>query len=81
MGETCQCAVPDASCGQMPAEALDEVASAPNANVAARMAVIRLTMSPDLPSPEELARQLAKSPTPPLPRHKGPGGGAAVPLG
>ncbi len=43
---------------QMLLKALDEVADAPNAMMAAEMAVIRLTHVADLPSPEELVRKL-----------------------
>ena len=43
---------------QMLLKALDEVAAAPNAMMAAEMAIIRLTHVADLPSPEELVRQL-----------------------
>ncbi|MEM9636571.1 MAG: DNA polymerase III subunit gamma/tau, partial [Pseudomonadota bacterium] len=43
---------------QMLLKALDEVASAPNAMMAAEMAIIRLTHVADLPSPEELVRKL-----------------------
>ena len=65
---------------QMLLKALDEVASAPNAMMAAEMAVIRPTHVADLPSPEELARKLANTTPPPAPP-QGPGGGAAVPAG
>ena len=51
---------------QMLLKALDEVASAPNAMMAAEMAIIRLTHVADLPSPEELVRKLNNS-TPPGP--------------
>ena len=51
---------------QMLLKALDEVASAPNAMMAAEMAVIRLTHVADLPSPEELVRKLQNA-TPPAP--------------
>ncbi|MRU16111.1 DNA polymerase III subunit gamma/tau [Roseovarius sp. A21] len=61
---------------QMLLKALDEVAEAPNAMMAAEMAVIRLTHVADLPSPEELVRKLRDTPPPPAP---GPGGGAAAP--
>ncbi|MFY0680776.1 MAG: DNA polymerase III subunit gamma/tau [Thalassovita sp.] len=54
---------------QMLLKALDEVASAPNAMMAAEMAIIRLTHVADLPSPEELVRKLQDMP--PVP----PGGG------
>ena len=43
---------------QMLLKALEEVAIAPNAMMAAEMAVIRLTHVADLPSPEELVRTL-----------------------
>jgi DNA polymerase-3 subunit gamma/tau len=58
---------------QMLLKALDEVAAAPNAMMAAEMAVIRLTHVAELPSPEELVRRLKDQPVPPGP----PGGGAA----
>lgn len=51
---------------QMLLKALDEVASAPNAMMAAEMAIIRLTHVADLPSPEELVRKLQNA-TPPAP--------------
>lgn len=60
---------------QMLLKALEEVALAPNAMMAAEMAVIRLTHVADLPSPEELLRKLQDTPPPPLPG--GPGGGRA----
>ncbi|WP_238364174.1 DNA polymerase III subunit gamma/tau [Mesobacterium pallidum] len=56
---------------QMLLKALDEVSQAPNAMMAAEMAVIRLTHVAELPSPEELVRKLQHS-APPAP---GPGGG------
>ena len=46
---------------QMLLKALDEVATAPNAMMAAEMAIIRLTHVADLPSPEELLRKLNNS--------------------
>lgn len=49
---------------QMLLKALEEVASAPNAMMAAEMAVIRLTHVADLPSPEELVRTLQNTPAP-----------------
>ncbi|WP_376744372.1 DNA polymerase III subunit gamma/tau [Marimonas arenosa] len=62
---------------QMLLKALDEVAQAPNAMMAAEMAIIRLTHVADLPSPEDLVRKL-KDATPPPP----PAGGApAAPSG
>ena len=60
---------------QMLLKALEEVAAAPNAMMAAEMAVIRLTHVAELPSPEQLVRSLQSSP-PPAP---GPGGGKPVP--
>ncbi|MGB7240957.1 MAG: DNA polymerase III subunit gamma/tau [Sulfitobacter sp.] len=61
---------------QMLLKALDEVAAAPNAMMAAEMAIIRLTHVADLPSPEELVRKL-KDATPPPPT---PSGSAAAPV-
>lgn len=60
---------------QMLLKALDEVASAPNAMMAAEMAIIRLTHVADLPSPEELVRKLRGStpPATPAPRDGGSG--------
>ena len=49
---------------QMLLKALEEVTSAPNAMMAAEMAVIRLTHVADLPSPEELVRKLQNTPPP-----------------
>ncbi|WP_341211685.1 DNA polymerase III subunit gamma/tau [uncultured Limimaricola sp.] len=62
---------------QMLLKALEEVAHAPNAMMAAEMAVIRLTHVADLPSPEELVRKLQDMPVPPPP--SGGGGGGARP--
>ncbi|MDF3349589.1 DNA polymerase III subunit gamma/tau [Sulfitobacter sp. KE34] len=59
---------------QMLLKALDEVAAAPNAMMAAEMAVIRLTHVADLPSPEELVRKLQNSSPPPAPGPVGGGG-------
>ena len=50
---------------QMLLKALEEVAAAPNAMMAAEMAIIRLTYVADLPSPEELVRKLQDMPVPP----------------
>ncbi len=58
---------------QMLLKALEEVAVAPNAMMAAEMAIIRLTHVADLPSPEELVRKL-KDATPP-PSGPAPAGG------
>ena len=61
---------------QMLLKALEEVAHAPNAMMAAEMAVIRLTHVADLPSPEDLVRKLQNTPPPPT-----PSGGGATPNG
>jgi DNA polymerase-3 subunit gamma/tau len=66
---------------QMLLKALEEVAAAPNAMMAAEMAVIRLTHVADLPSPEELVRRLEDAPgpaTPPPPGRPASAGAAAV---
>ncbi|MCX7888672.1 MAG: DNA polymerase III subunit gamma/tau, partial [Rhodobacteraceae bacterium] len=47
---------------QMLLKALEEVAQAPNAMMAAEMAVIRLTHVADLPDPEQLLRRLSETP-------------------
>ncbi|GHF37094.1 DNA polymerase III subunit gamma/tau [Seohaeicola zhoushanensis] len=60
---------------QMLLKALEEVAAAPNAMMAAEMAVIRLTHVADLPSPEELVRKLESTPPPPPAPGNGNGGG------
>ncbi len=66
---------------QMLLKALEEVALAPNAMMAAEMAVIRLTHVADLPDPETLMRKLRSAPSagaspapvsPPPPRPDGP---------
>ena len=62
---------------QMLLKALDEVASAPNAMMAAEMAIIRLTHVADLPSPEELVRKLNNA-TPPPAIAPGGGGGSGA---
>ena len=61
---------------QMLLKALEEVAIAPNAMMAAEMAVIRLTHVADLPAPEDLLRRLQDAPPPPTP--SGGGGPAAA---
>ena len=71
---------------QMLLKALDEVSSAPNAMMAAEMAVIRLTHVADLPSPEELLKKLQGQPTPPGPPPSGrgrpaPTGGGTTAIG
>ncbi|SDX49146.1 DNA polymerase-3 subunit gamma/tau [Ruegeria halocynthiae] len=60
---------------QMLLKALEEVSAAPNAMMAAEMAVIRLTHVADLPSPEELIKRLQDLPLPP---NGGPGPGTGV---
>jgi len=55
---------------QMLLKALEEISAAPNAMMAAEMAIIRLTHVADLPSPEELVRKIQDAPPP-----SGPGGG------
>ncbi|RVT85876.1 DNA polymerase III subunit gamma/tau [Rhodobacteraceae bacterium CCMM004] len=62
---------------QMLLKALEEVSAAPNAMMAAEMAVIRLTHVADLPPPEDLLRQLRDAPPAPA----APGPGAAAPSG
>ncbi|WFE73696.1 DNA polymerase III subunit gamma/tau [Roseinatronobacter sp. S2] len=58
---------------QMLLKALEEVAAAPNAMMAAEMAIIRLTHVADLPSPEEVLRKWHDQ-TPPSP----PAGGGTT---
>jgi DNA polymerase-3 subunit gamma/tau len=50
---------------QMLLKAIEEVSLAPNAMMAAEMAVIRLTHVADLPDPETLVKKLQDSPRPP----------------
>ncbi|MGC1495483.1 MAG: DNA polymerase III subunit gamma/tau [Sulfitobacter sp.] len=64
---------------QMLLKALDEVAAAPNAMMAAEMAIIRLTHVADLPSPEELVRKLQNA-TPP-PATSASSSGSSAPIG
>jgi len=63
---------------QMLLKALEEVAMAPNAMMAAEMAVIRLTHVADLPTPDELVRKLQDATPPPS---GGPTGGRPAPSG
>ncbi len=63
---------------QMLLKALEEVAAAPNAMMAAEMAVIRMTHVADLPSPEELVRRLETGPGPEAPKPKPSAGAAAI---
>ncbi|UWQ19176.1 DNA polymerase III subunit gamma/tau [Jannaschia sp. M317] len=69
---------------QMLLKALEEVAMAPNAMMAAEMAVIRLTHVADLPSPDDLIRKLRDTPAPtthaPAPRPAPSGGGGGGPV-
>jgi len=62
---------------QMLLKALEEVAAAPNAMMAAEMALIRLTHVADLPDPEMLLKRIAKGPNggPPPPNPMPPSGG------
>ncbi|MBE0412189.1 DNA polymerase III subunit gamma/tau [Yoonia sp.] len=62
---------------QMLLKALEEVAMAPNAMMAAEMAVIRLTHVADLPAPDELVRKLQDATPPPA----SPSGGRPAPAG
>ncbi|MEL7279976.1 MAG: DNA polymerase III subunit gamma/tau [Pseudomonadota bacterium] len=69
---------------QMLLKALEEVAMAPNAMMAAEMAVIRMTHLADLPTPEQLVKKLRD--TPPIPpvgpgpgQNSGPSSGMAAP--
>ncbi|MDE1130954.1 MAG: DNA polymerase III subunit gamma/tau [Ascidiaceihabitans sp.] len=64
---------------QMLLKSLDEVAAAPNAMMAAEMAIIRLTHVADLPSPEELVRKLNNATPPPAPPNGGGNGGGMAP--
>jgi DNA polymerase III subunit gamma/tau len=58
---------------QMLLKSLEEVAAAPNAMMAAEMAVIRMTHVADLPDPEQLMRRLAEGPGPGAPAPQGRG--------
>jgi DNA polymerase-3 subunit gamma/tau len=64
---------------QMLLKALEEVVTAPNAMMAAEMAVIRLTHVAELPTPEDLVRRLGDAPPPATP--SGGGGGARASRG
>lgn len=65
---------------QMLLKALEEVAMAPNAMMAAEMAVIRLTHVADLPTPGDLVKKLAETPRPAGgPPSGGVGGGVSGP--
>ena len=60
---------------QMALKALEEVANAPNAMMAAEMAVIRMTHVADMPTPGELVAKLKDTTPPPAPPSGGGGGG------
>ncbi len=70
---------------QMLLKALEEITHAPNAMMAAEMAVIRLTHVADMPTPEDLMRRLQAGPPPAgggAPRSGGGGGaGGGGPVG
>jgi len=59
---------------QLLLKALEEVAAAPNAMMAAEMAIIRLTHVADLPTPDELVKKLKDATPPP----SGPSGGGSA---
>ena len=66
---------------QMLLKAIEEVGLAPNAMMAAEMAIIRLTHVADLPDPESLVRRLQNAPGPPpgpIPGGAPAGGGGTV---
>ncbi len=66
---------------QMLLKTLEEVSRAPNAMMATEMAIIRLTHVADLPSPEDIVRQLSGDgggPRPVPPSGGGGGGGGGV---
>ncbi|MFY0634585.1 MAG: DNA polymerase III subunit gamma/tau [Vannielia sp.] len=64
---------------QMLLKALEEVSQAPNAMMAAEMAIIRLTHVSELPTPDELIRKLQDMPPPPPGGGGGGGNGVAAP--
>ncbi|MBY4893739.1 DNA polymerase III subunit gamma/tau [Rhodobacteraceae bacterium N5(2021)] len=66
---------------QMLLKALEEVAMAPNAMMAAEMAVIRLTHVADLPTPGDLVKKLAETPRPSGSAPSGGGGQSPVGAG
>jgi DNA polymerase-3 subunit gamma/tau len=71
---------------QMLLKALEEVAAAPNAMMAAEMAVIRLTHVADLPTPDDLVRRLSGAGPAPAaaaaaPAGPAPGGNGGMPRG
>ncbi len=66
---------------QMLLKALEEVSIAPNAMMAAEMAVIRLTHVADLPPPDDLVRKLKDQPAPSGGGSTRGGGGSGAPSG
>ena len=66
---------------QMALKALEEVANAPNAMMAAEMAVIRMTHVSDMPTPGELVTRLKDAEPPAPPPGVGGGGGGGQPAG
>ncbi len=66
---------------QLLLKAIEEVGLAPNAMMAAEMALIRLTHVADLPDPEALIRRLQSGPPPVQPGGGGGGGGGGAPAG
>ncbi|NOX72088.1 MAG: DNA polymerase III subunit gamma/tau [Alphaproteobacteria bacterium] len=65
---------------QMLLKSLEEVAQAPNAMMAAEMAIIRLTHVAELPNPDDLVRKLMDAPpSPPSGSTKAPTGGGNGP--
>jgi DNA polymerase-3 subunit gamma/tau len=66
---------------QMLLKSLEEVTLAPNAMMAAEMAIIRLTHVADLPDPETLIRKLQSQPQPPMPTGGAPAGGGGAGAG
>ncbi len=64
---------------QMLLKSLEEVSQAPNAMMAAEMAIIRLTHVSELPTPDELIRKLKDMPAPPPGGGGGGGNGVATP--
>ncbi len=69
---------------QMLLTAIEEVSHAPNAMMAAEMAVIRMTHVADMPTPEELVKKLKDTTPPPMPsgpNGSGGSGGAPMPNG
>ena len=64
---------------QMLLKAMEEVRMAPNAMMAAEMAIIRLTHVSDLPTPDDLVRRLQDGPSPSAAGPSSPGGGGGGP--